>query len=221
LTAKIILGYLTWLDEHFIEKSLEIWLPYVDGLVVQCGKFPYTLRDEKDQTIEIIRQVMAKHRNKSLIIDETEGYEYQLRTKMVEKIFPGDYLFMIDPDEFPKEESGVRSAFEFVRTNVPEISIFWMMVDEIFQPSGIKQNLWKAKIFRVERGYHFYPNHWTLLDSENNLVTDWNFQERNDWLKVPQLELENRGYLRIGRDKVNRCHRYDLLMKVEFDERGL
>lgn len=221
LTGRIILGYQTWLDEVFIRKSLETWLPYVDGLVVQCGKFPYSLPDEKDQTLDIIRQVMAGQRDKSLIIDETEGYEYELRTKMMEKLFPGDYLFMVDPDELPSEEKNVKSAFDFIRSNIPEFSIFWMKVEEIFQPTGIKQDPWKAKIFRVEKGYHFYPNHLTLLDGQNNLVTDWNIQDRKDWVKVPQMGLENRGFLRGGRDKINRSHRYELLTKVQFDERKL
>ena len=183
---RIVLGCMAYQAVKVVERSLGPLLPYVDAAVLMDG--PLYNPKPDDGTTDLVRRMCAKE-GKPLVVDSASGVEFEVRSKMLTHVPAGDYLLMVDADEVP--EGDVSVLFETVRAN-PQVDVFWVKVDEDYFDTG-RQIVWKVKVFRVFPGYRFYPNHWTLVDGNSRLITNWTHGLRTNWKDVDGLVLKNLG----------------------------
>jgi hypothetical protein len=204
--SRIIAGVMAYRDAEVLPKSLAPILPYVDGLVLMDGRLPFSKEQPDDGTAEVVRGLCRKS-NVPLTVDSAEGVEFEIRTQMLQYVPDGDYLFMFDADEILEGDAG--KMFGDIRKR-PDIDIFWLKVEEDYFDST-PQAPWKAKVFKVRNGYHFYPNHWTLRDAEGKVVTDWTYATKPGWTAVEGAKMVNLGAKRPNPQA--RKERYETIVK--------
>ncbi len=124
--------------------------------------------------------------------------EVEKRDLMFKLVRPGGYLFILDGDEVAIGD--VKAGLDFVRENEPT-KVFWVYVEERGNPG------WKPRIIRVEDGIHYGKNHWTILDNNNEILTDSVYKPSSDYAQVTQFKIYNFGFNRTG-ERAKARHAY-------------
>lgn len=192
----IIAGYCIYRDSEFLRSSLDALCMYVNAVVLWDGRFLDFKEMPEDNSYGIIADVSQRFdprwfangmmTQKFVYVNTETAFGAMLETEkrdlMFQTIRENGVLFIVDGDEIPIGD--VKSGLDFVRAN-PDKKIFWVYVEEEGNPG------WKPRIIKVEYGMHYGANHWTILDSRNEIVTDSIYKFNPEHEQITQFRIHN------------------------------
>jgi hypothetical protein len=190
----IVAAYCIYRDDQFLRSSLDSVCQYVDAVALLDGRFLDFPELEPDNTEQIISETASRFdrrfggQEKFGVFKTKPVLEVEKRDLTFQVVRPGNYAFILDGDEICGGD--VKAGLDFVRSKAEDgIKLFWVYLEEDPGNPG-----WKPRIIRVEEGLHYGKNHWTILDKENNLLTDSVYDsDRKDFAKISHFKIYNFG----------------------------
>ena len=218
--APIIAGYSIYRDAEYLRSSLDSICQYVDVVCILDGRYLDFPELPLDSTERIISETASRfdpkfyltggNPQKFVVYPLDPLKEVEKRDLFFQLVRPGGYLFVMDGDEVAVGD--VKAGLDFVRENEPT-KIFWVYVEERGNPG------WKPRIIRVEEGTHYGENHWTILDNDEQLLTDSVFKPSPNSAQITQFKIYNFGFNRTGERQKARLAYKEILHAKKWVER--
>ncbi len=221
--APIIAGYSIYRDAEYLRSSLDSICQYVDVVLILEGRYVDFPELPEDGTERIISETASRFdprfyltggNSQKFVVYPTEPmFEVEKRDLFFGLVREGGYLFIVDGDEIAIGD--VKAGLDFVRANDPT-KVFWVYVEEDGNPG------WKPRIIRLEKGLHYGENHWTILDKNNEILTDSVWRPSPNFAKVDSFKIYNFGSKRNGeRQRARIAYRETMRSKEWIERRGI
>lgn len=207
-------------DAEFLRSSLDSFVNYVDVVCMIEGRYLDFPELPVDSTERIISETASRfdprfyltggNPQKFIVYPVDPMKEVEKRDLFFKLVRPGGYLFVMDGDEVAVGD--VKAGLDFVRENEPT-KVFWVYVEEKGNPG------WKPRIIRVEEGLHYGKNHWTILDKEDQVLTDSIWRPSANFAQVTQFKIYNFWHNRTGERAKARLAYKETLHAKKWNER--
>ena len=216
----IVAGYCIYNDAEYLRSSLDSVCEYVDAVCILEGRFLDFKELPDDGTDRIISETASRfdprfyltggNPQKFALFKTEPVLEVEKRDLMFSIVKAGGYLLIIDGDEVAIGD--VKAGLDYVRAN-DDKRIFWVYVEEEGNPG------WKPRIIKVEEGLHYGKNHWTILDRNNEVLTDSVFKPSPEFAQIEHFKIYNMGYKRTGERQRERLAYKEILHGKKWNER--
>ena len=162
-------------NELCIRKTLDSIINHVDLAVILEGaykNFPSMDTRSTDFTMEIVKEFQQRFPKKIIAVQLPRLSEIQKRNRFFDYLEVGDWMFVIDGDEFVIGD--FQAAVNKIKNpGFEPPKVFHVQVLQMWlYPRQRITAAFRPRFFRVSEGMHYQGNHWTIVDGQGYVYNE-------------------------------------------------